>query len=185
MHIEDALEFFEISYFGLDGNSIWKPSGLEYWSRSECNASSVWEVSMQPVGTNQRKKLIPARLKLLFRGSTGFYCREETIKLQEEGEKINKNSQRSEPNWLTDCGSSIYIWSQWDGICCRGGRVHTAVRRGEGWKGCGWRWAAWPDCDTAVEGSVSVAQEDEQKKCSSASFLILRSDDLTSGRCVR
>lgn len=116
---------------------------------------------MQPVRTNQKQKLIPARLKLLFQGSTGFYCREETIKLQEKGKK--KNSQRSEPNWLTDCGSSIYIWSQWDGICCSGGGVHTAVRRGKGWKGYGWRWAAWLDCDTAGEGSVSVAQEDEQK----------------------
>lgn len=50
---------------------------------------------MQPIRTNQKKKVILARQKLLFRGSTGFYCREETIKLQEKGKK---KSQRSEPN---------------------------------------------------------------------------------------
>lgn len=51
---------------------------------------------MQPVKTNKKEMLIPERLKLLLRSSTGFHCTEETIRLQERNKK--KKSQGSEPN---------------------------------------------------------------------------------------
>lgn len=90
---------------------------------------------MQPVGTNHKEKLIPARLKLLFRGSTGFYCREETIKLQEEGEKKKKKFTEVRAqltDWLWQQHLHMepmrrYLLQRWRGSHC--GQARRGVKR--------------------------------------------------------
>lgn len=73
------------------------------------------------------------RQKQVFRGSISVLLQyERAIKLQ-------SNSWRAETmtdSW-EDCSGSIYIWSQWDNICCSI-RGHIAVRLSGGEKVVGW-----------------------------------------------
>lgn len=62
-----------------------------------------------------------------------------------ESDRITVDSRRAEntTDWWEDWSSRIYIWTQWDNICCSV-RGHTAVRLSGGEKVVGWSRARMP-----------------------------------------